>query len=897
MYCPTRVNAAPRSISPESTSPSKSPIYIKLFPSSPTFHNPFDAHRLASLDCLPQVHAQHRNEVDLKDTLAWDAFPDLTASDLVHYTSLGKSVGARSIDSYGTHESISSVGSLFSSIKAESVESQFAAPQTRCASPLEFDAFVDRQGGKLYCLGPQCQQIFEAESEYQAHVTAVHSHTCKWANCRHLGLSTPDELKWHVMTEHLLICPVTACGESAFRDSRMLLSHIKVTHPEVTQQHSHAWRLPSKKHNLSAEMNRTTSTHSVQTVRGISPPPTQTRTPQKAPDVVARYKRKCKDDLRAVAEKKSRRQGGKRCATPEFWRGFRGGLFAMIRKGVGVLTFTIAVGSGGAVRSSMDRLSVRTPRLNDVPSFPVVFEHAILPFLIEFMPKWSGPKHVISVTKGRKPQTRRICIMTRAGLSRARKMTVAAHVVDLLPEQFRGSVSFVFSTGQVNRMTWARGLGRQHKDEICIPRNPYHFPIPCMGDSIGIPEGQGYRQSTATLGPCLSIGGGKYWLANFHPFETAYKSGHTVTVEHPSPQDRSRCTEEGHDVLASDAEFQLGDLQVTSGINLETTRISHDPYWEDCGKEKPLIVTDWALISSRVHQANMLRQFPQGTANVVDDKVINTTSPVIPGAPVISSGRTSGYQAGQICEIPAYVSGDENGTQKATREWFVEEPELADDEESWIRGGIGVEGDSGAAIVDAETNDLIGQLWGRNRYWGPGPRHTFFTPIADIFDDIQEKCGQQTRPQLPLVRDEADCFPVYPSCRRCYDLRVYLDSRRSSRMSIQSMIIGLPDTEQDLASLYPESELDTPRDYQRLTGVEEVGAGFVLPSYPVPIMAASPMGESTSTQCDNLVDDLNDMLSSAASERRDGKRSREMPELFAVSNDDSQRVKKSRTCT
>ncbi|PHH67541.1 hypothetical protein CDD83_6531 [Cordyceps sp. RAO-2017] len=158
--------------------------------------------------------------------------------------------------------------------------------------------------------------------------------------------------------------------------------------------------------------------------------------------------------------------------------------------------------------------------------------------------------------------------------------------------------------------------------------------------------------------------------------------------------------------------------------------------------------------------------------------------------------------------------------------WFVEEPPPSDDEEAWIRGGIGVEGDSGAAVVDASTSCLVGQVWGRNRYWGPGPRLAFFTPIADLFDDIQEKCGLQSRPRLPQHRDDGDRYPVYPSCRRCYDQRAYLDSRRSSRASLQSMIMYADNVGRDSLSLEPRSELTTPRDFPHGNVVEQVGASF-----------------------------------------------------------------------
>lgn len=498
----------------------------------------------------------------------------------------------------------------------------------------------------------------------------------------------------------------------------------------------------------------------------------------------------------------------------------------------------------------------RSATFSDKPvPFPLIFEHAILPFLVAFLPRWTGPRHVVSVTRGRTPQARRICITTPEPISRARKILIAKHLHDLLslPESqhHRSSISFLFPVGTVDRTygtsCWARGISRENMDDVCVPRNPFYFSSPCMGDSIGISATDDFEESTATLGPCLSVDGGNYWLANFHPFVDAYQSADPIVVEHPSAQDRAMCVSESHDAVASKSTFQIGNVQVTSGLTLKTTRISHDPYWEDYGMDPPLIVTDWALIDSRSSHANILRRFPIDYPHRTapePESLVRETSAIVAGAPVVSSGRTSGYGTGQICEIPAYVSGAENGVQKATREWFIEESYASDDEEEWIRGGIGVHGDSGAAVVDAETGCLVGQLWGRNKYWGPGPRHTFFTPIADIFDDIQEKCGQQTRPQLPQYRSEGDCYPVEPPCRTCYDTYRNLDSRRSSRLSLQSMVIATGEMgEQDGAtSIEAASELATPRPLDRNpnAGLEEIGMTFgtVLWSAPTPSRAS-----------------------------------------------------------
>ncbi|KAI8962805.1 hypothetical protein F5Y11DRAFT_177963 [Daldinia sp. FL1419] len=503
---------------------------------------------------------------------------------------------------------------------------------------------------------------------------------------------------------------------------------------------------------------------------------------------------------------------------------------------------------GGTPKASDDNNKYHSSKLTESASFPVIWEHGILPFLAEFIPRWCGPGHVISVMRGEKPDSRRICIMTRQNVSRARRLVIASHVRDLLPESHQDLVAFMFSVGQVDRLVWSRGLSKDMPDEICLPRNPFYYANPCMGDSIGAVSEDG-DEITATLGPCLTIGGSSFWLVNFHPFFEVSKGAQPIPIEHPSPADRSRCLDERHEALSNcDVEFLIGKLSATSGFDLKTTRVSHDPYWEECDKEPPLVVTDWALVSTKCQQANILRKFP--VANQRQETPVVSTNSVVPGAAVCSTGRTSGFQRGQICEIPAYVDGSANGTGKSSREWYVEESYPYDNEEAWISSGIGVEGDSGAGIIDSETNAMIGQLWGRNKYYGPGPRHTFFTPIYDILDDIRERCGEERRPQLPSYRDEAECWPVYPICMQCFQLREYLESRRSSRESLVSMI-GVcdgraGDCDNEVTSI---SELATPRDTSNL--VRHIGLEATSPSFsgmvsPAPIHAFYPISQTLS---------------------------------------------------
>lgn len=720
---------------------------------------------------------------------------------LLHKLHKGKALSTTSL------EDPESAGSVLSPVQTDRSEALASLVDwtPRCVSPLA----VDHKGGAAAKADPSFPPDGPGDDNHvpTGQEKAADAHACSWSGCRHPSFASRDALAWHVKAEHLLVCPVLGCPEASFSSARMLLGHTTVAHPNVCKDKVKEWQLSPERTPLSVEgVTREQPAVAAQGGSGRTP---QTGACSRAVQgaacsVAAAAKRKYQDQLRSVVEKRARK----------------------------------SVDTPRAADSPTDIVRARAAKIVDTASFALVLEHAVLPFLAEMLPAWSGPWHVVSVTRGRSAHARRICIMTRVRMSRPRKVVVASHVGDLLPEKYRRSISFVFSVGEVSRVAyWARGLDSHHPDDVCSPRNPHHFRRQRMGDSVGIKGSGSVNDSTATLGPCLDVSGGAYWLVNFHPFLEAYQSFAPVSVEHPSPQDRARCRSEDHRVLPEQGNFEIGHVKVTSGLNLKTTRISHDPYWDDCDTDHPLVVTDWALVKAGAsgRNANMLRRLPaEARPNVMEPLVRAMSGGVAPGAAVVSSGRTSGYRRGQVCEVPAYVSGEANGTGKATREWFVEEPPPPwDDEEAWIRGGIGVEGDSGAAVVDAETNCLVGQLWGRNKYWGPGPRLTFFTPVADILDDIQEKCGLQTRPQLPQHRDDADRHAGYPTCRRCYELCFYLDSRRSSRASLQSMLMGAED--HDLTSVEAASELATPRSFHRGTGVEEVGASFNGVSSPIDV--------------------------------------------------------------
>ncbi|EMR61271.1 putative zinc finger protein 585a protein [Eutypa lata UCREL1] len=437
------------------------------------------------------------------------------------------------------------------------------------------------------CLAYKCSAAFSRVEDLELHGRTAHQHFCLWGErCRcGGGFATREELSWHVKKEHLLVCPVLGCRESSFPSKEVVDCHLKWAHGGIAKaeagsdgvvSHSGAaaaaggggtglLRAPPVATSLSQQPQSHPQSEDMSSSTlpgpGVSSKLKRRTCESAREDRILKMqmsigiaKKRCRDQLRMVVEKRFRRMNGANSTTR-------------------------STGDSPGMLIS----SPTTTKLVESASFPLVWEHGVLPFLIEFMPKWSsgpggvagggGEGHVISVMRGKKPQTRRICIMTETAISRARRIVIAGHVRDLLPTPYRKTTSFAFSTGEVERLrVWARGLGKAMPDEVCEPRNPFCYVSPCMGDSIGVTLAGSGDEITATLGPCLTIAdGSSYWLANFHPFvEAAQAAAVTdattmVTVSHPSPEDRARCVDGRHDVLSADPrDFGLGTLAATS---------------------------------------------------------------------------------------------------------------------------------------------------------------------------------------------------------------------------------------------------------------------------------------------------------------------------------------------
>ena len=311
-----------------------------------------------------------------------------------------------------------------------------------------------------------------------------------------------------------------------------------------------------------------------------------------------------------------------------------------------------------------------------------------------------------------------------------------------------GSIEQALSPMSVPRILFVVGSIRRtaRKSDLhlqpCTARNTAFLRRPPMGVSIGI---EGSTEDTATLGGYVYIDGIPHILTVHHLFTNcdtgeAFKPGTVITQ--PSLQevkergvlwDRLRssgecfhleCVQKAfEDLKACLPEFPFAQLESSSGYR---NRPSRDGFSN--------VEMDWAIC--KVDNARI-----GSNISPCENHFCRDISPPTPGGAVFAIGRTSGQQNGTVNGSRTYLSlRNDDGTFRDSEEWAVLRPQ-SQGEETWLTSGIGVDGDSGAWILEDGTDNLIGQVWGRDfqdrgSNDDTGDIITYFTPIQDVFDDI-----------------------------------------------------------------------------------------------------------------------------------------------------------------
>ena len=168
----------------------------------------------------------------------------------------------------------------------------------RVPSPLRFPVTTEEQRAPgLAAVVPQDKRVADPGQ-------VAFPHVCRWNEngpCRSSGFSTREELNSHVKTEHLLECSVVGCVEGAFRTKDLLACHVRHVHDRPLKRPASCLldgtpcdpvkespRLRSREGNNGPEPART-STDDRKLKYAMS---------------IATSKRKCREQLRSVMEKK-----------------------------------------------------------------------------------------------------------------------------------------------------------------------------------------------------------------------------------------------------------------------------------------------------------------------------------------------------------------------------------------------------------------------------------------------------------------------------------------------------------------------------------------------------------------------------------------------------------------
>ncbi|KAM0820258.1 hypothetical protein AB5N19_06077 [Seiridium cardinale] len=411
---------------------------------------------------------------------------------------------------------------------------------------------------------------------------------------------------------------------------------------------------------------------------------------------------------------------------------------------------------------SLETVEAQRARSGDQENAAEFIEHwenDLLPELARLLDKTVTGPYSINIRTGKELGHRIIDVMTNANDGKKLETAFEKKKDELFPADLSSKTTFEFRGGK--RRNCVSTTSPSSSISLDPVVNGSRHTIPLMGDSVGsTSEGCG---GSATVGPTLKIDNKFYRLLNWHTFDDGRdgknrkwtaRTPPELHAVHPSPDDlKQRPPAQDH--------IQLGKTVAYSGLMYQSRRVSRSMDGAPAGGSIQ-VITDWVLCEAPANEAPIPNQVRRKTVlkkrGSLSPDIVATADPVrpigIPAAIVFSTGRSSGYTEGKICLSLGY-SKLEDGT--VTRDWAIESINPPD--QIWNLRQMGIEGDSGAGIVDKKTNRLIGQLWGRNCY-DENPNLdciTYFTAMSDIYDDIQERfLGGCSRPVLPGERPASD---------------------------------------------------------------------------------------------------------------------------------------------
>ncbi|KAH8646550.1 hypothetical protein BGZ60DRAFT_424236 [Tricladium varicosporioides] len=398
------------------------------------------------------------------------------------------------------------------------------------------------------------------------------------------------------------------------------------------------------------------------------------------------------------------------------------------------------------------------PQTFSSDGFTYLYYIVVLPYLEMALEMLAGSSMSIGVQH--KNDERVVQIVTQRTVPQENQQEMKDSLSKLLPVGFRDLTTLSFSEGRVIRACDVPGTKNHH------PKNTYRYSDMEMGDSIGSTS----THHAATAGPRIQLGDEGFWVHCYHLVDDHYKSpqfkkyGQQPLIMHPAPYDLESC---GHcnQVPGAKKSETVGLILFHSG-GLNATRISK--------KTGLPCIVDYAIcpqLSNSKPKPNVMRM-AEKTGFITD------TCQVRPEGLVYIAGRSSGVQIGKVRKELSLVKEQWSDTEYTkTHELTVDWTGQWQTEEEWNLAGFGIGGDSGAGVIDMESNSLCGQVWGT----GGLPRVAYITSWEDIADDIEEKyekkCSQKLRPTLPQP-DGTSAYQIgEPICSGCASERaLYLES-------------------------------------------------------------------------------------------------------------------------
>lgn len=388
--------------------------------------------------------------------------------------------------------------------------------------------------------------------------------------------------------------------------------------------------------------------------------------------------------------------------------------------------------------------------------FNQIWEDEALPRLKETMVKGNITDYNISIQAdyGEYGVLRIVEVVTRKRLPDNTNQELRTNVSKIFTPERSLHVTISFTIGVVKRTSGT-------EEPYASPGNArYHSPL-MVGDSVGFEKGE----YAATIGPAIKWGDRTGCLVNFHLFHGAPG----VNEEQEAPECHL-VHPAGIDCPTGTVPVRIAKIGAHSGYRMYRTQRASRSFQEFAPKVPPderRVETDWAfcdLEGEGLLLHNCIRYAPDGREVEPHSSPMSETMSISPKLRMVRcTGRSSGFRYAVVCETPIIVQ--QGPDQPTTREWYLENAPGLLAVEKWNAGGIGIPGDSGAAIIDDETRAFIGHVWGRNHYEEDaptGPRLAYFSHAMDIFDDFESRYPAMGRPRLRTDTDTTSSAPIQP---------------------------------------------------------------------------------------------------------------------------------------